>query len=108
MKKEIKERWVAALRSGNFRQAQGYLSKNGGYCCLGVLCELAAEDGVVEKGERDEFSTLYDEEGYVLPPAVIAWAGVEDEYGRDSLGLAEKNDHGTPFNEIADIIEKKL
>lgn len=35
---EFKTKWLVALRSGEYRQAQGYLynPESGGYCCLGV------------------------------------------------------------------------
>jgi len=38
MKKEYAEKWVNALRSGEYGQCKGKLSDgNGSYCCLGVL-----------------------------------------------------------------------
>lgn len=47
MKPEVKEKWIAALRSGEYRQARGVLNDGqGGYCCLGVLCEVAKQEGV--------------------------------------------------------------
>jgi len=34
--------WLASLKSGKYKQGHGYLKDNqDGYCCLGVLCELA-------------------------------------------------------------------
>lgn len=36
----IKELWIKALRSGEFRQTKHDLKTDDGYCCLGVLCEL--------------------------------------------------------------------
>lgn len=47
MKKEIADKWVAALRSGNYKQTTGMLNRNNeSFCCLGVLCEIAIKDGV--------------------------------------------------------------
>lgn len=40
MKKEIKEKWIAALRSGEYKQGRSYLRINKKYCCLGVLCDI--------------------------------------------------------------------
>ena len=40
MKKEIAERWVSALRSGEYKQGKLYLKSENGYCCLGVLCDI--------------------------------------------------------------------
>jgi hypothetical protein len=37
MNQVIKEKWVAALRSGEYKQTKGYLRNKKGYCCLGVL-----------------------------------------------------------------------
>lgn len=54
MDTDVKERWVAALRSGEYTQAKGNLKVKlegdgrYGHCCLGVLCDLAAEDGIIE------------------------------------------------------------
>jgi hypothetical protein len=53
-----KTKWVAALRSGKYRQGTGRLrTKDGGYCCLGVLCEAVgkpiASDGVFPAREND-------------------------------------------------------
>ena len=51
MVKEIKDKWVAALRSGKYKQGSGQLhnTMNDTYCCLGVLC---AELGVFDCHER--------------------------------------------------------
>lgn len=40
MKPEVKEKWLAALRSGEYPQSVGALRSDAGYCCLGVLCDL--------------------------------------------------------------------
>lgn len=45
LKPEIKAKWLAALRSGEYKQTQGTLhyrdrQGNDSYCCLGVLCEI--------------------------------------------------------------------
>lgn len=41
MKKEIADKWVAALRSGKYKQGRQYLRTfEDNYCCLGVLCEI--------------------------------------------------------------------
>lgn len=40
MKAELKQRWLNALRSGNYQQGSGYLNRQERYCCLGVLCDV--------------------------------------------------------------------
>lgn len=46
---EIKEDWVKRLRSGAYPQGKAYLNRNGAFCCLGVLCEIAYEQGIVQR-----------------------------------------------------------
>lgn len=36
----IYEAWVAALRSGQYKQGRYYLELDGKFCCLGVLCHM--------------------------------------------------------------------
>lgn len=128
MNTEIKQKWVDALRSGEYQQATGRLRSNDGFCCLGVLCDLYAQEpfnkGWVFKGEYEENPLpqdywYFDEESELLPPSVRQWAGLnsncpdlrledEDEgYWRDTT-VAELNDDGTTFNQIADLIEAQL
>ncbi len=40
MDAEFKAKWVAALRSGRYRQGKNWLSHGGRHCCLGVLCRV--------------------------------------------------------------------
>lgn len=46
MNPRIKQLWIDALRSGEYPQARGALKTVSGYCCLGVLCDLAAKEGL--------------------------------------------------------------
>lgn len=116
MNKEIKAKWLAALRSGKYRQGHGFLKINGEngaqdrFCCLGVLCELAVEAGVTSR-LSENYETNYgipgDTNTAVLPAHVQEWAGIDraGSYGEESSCLTGDNDGGTPFSEIADIIE---
>lgn len=112
MKKEVKKKWVAALRSGKYKQAKGALRSRNGYCCLGVLCDLYLKEKK-EKWVRVESQNYYkigEDESAVLPREVMKWAGltsVNPEAG--PYHLAHWNDDGhVAFPEIADIISAKL
>jgi hypothetical protein len=143
---DVKAKWLAALRSGEYKQTQGVLAhtffsegENGevtGYCCLGVLCDLAVKDGVIPPPVKDYGGdwkygafdrVLYDEGDYKeydtsetgLPMTVREWAGLdvsdEDPKWTDptpdepsNYTLAGANDSGKTFAEIADIIEEHL
>jgi hypothetical protein len=52
VKKSIKDEWVRRLRSGNYPQGRRELNGRSGYCCLGVLCEVAADQGAAERYSR--------------------------------------------------------
>lgn len=138
MNPEIKERWLSALRSGDYTQDTRYLAtqnSDGGfdYCCLGVLCDLAVREGaidspvVVDYWKRGKDSLMVqafklDEESLatgdilearVLPPKVQEWAGLKSDspgfVSRDEVHcLAELNDNGRSFSDIADLIEEHL
>lgn len=47
MNPEFKAKWLAALRGGEYQQAQGALRRveegKVGYCCLGVACEISGK-----------------------------------------------------------------
>lgn len=54
MNKNVKQRWLAALRSGEYKQTTGCLRRDEadeihaapkGYCCLGVLCDIVDPKG---------------------------------------------------------------
>lgn len=129
MKAEIKTRWLEALRSGRFPQTKGVLERTSrgiadelgnadevGFCCLGVLCSLAVEDGVIQRKEGVGGVALYgDGEGHSeaeLPDAVVRWAGLDStdpevvDPARDrTYSLAAINDTGGSFEHIAGLIE---
>lgn len=88
MKTEIRTQWATALRSGEYLQGTGYLHEQDTYCCLGVLCALAAKAGIVHTetdcDERVAYISNEDPMGKgqssntILPKAVADWAGLPD------------------------------
>ena len=108
MKKEIAKIWVEALRSGKYEQTRGQLKMDESYCCLGVLCEIS-KLGRFSNNERYLIQSRSAQEikNDVLPVSVMKWAGIKDSSGLLNMyeSLAEYNDSGKTFLEIADIIE---
>jgi hypothetical protein len=100
MKRQLRDEWVTALRSGRYKQGKNQLKKGDSFCCLGVLCDLSGVDldgkylggngGVDDYGLTDELNVLRE-----IP-----------ESQRDRLAGA--NDAGNSFAEIADWIEKNI
>lgn len=107
MNPEVKTKWVAALRSGDYRQGRGTLRSSADeYCCLGVLCDLAVKDGILDQPDRGPYRgspwSYGGNSGY--PPV-----GVDYWVGALRMGtLVDMNDTGVPFSEIADYIEANL
>lgn len=67
MKKALAERWAKALESGRYKKTTGRLGDSEGFCCLGVLCELAKKSGVIEH---------YAKTNGGLPTPVAEWSGL--------------------------------
>lgn len=102
-------KWVAALRSGEYKQVTGNLRKGDGFCCLGVACDVFLKNGgelsIIYSGQIAE----YDGRVGALPIRVRDWLGMRDRFGSiDELGtdLASLNDQGKPFDSIADVIDE--
>jgi hypothetical protein len=102
--------WVGALRSGNYKQAKGKLrNKLGGFCCLGVACEIS---GLGRWDEDGRYITTGGSDSQELPAPVRNWLGLSDKVGgwddtKEHSCLAQKNDRGSTFKTIANIIESE-
>lgn len=119
MNPEIKALWLKALRSGDFAQVQGHLGDTKGFCCLGVLCEIAVAKGKITKELRslndNEDRIVYDVHSLTtLSDKVQDWAELSArdpciQYEGDCHTLSSLNDEvGLNFVQIADVIEKEL
>lgn len=91
-----KRRWIAALRSGKYKQGQGRLKTGTGeYCCLGVACAIretrpGASGGMVHNGTvRRDFAPAR------IQSKLMRW--------NDAVGRAHKS-----FKQIAVWVERYL
>ena len=114
MNREIAERWIAALRSGQYRQAVNYLTHLSGprdehgriicsHCALGVLVDLYQQ----ETGELNPWPNIdgdavsYQDEvtgkysALCLPSQVMRWAGMQDRRGKFKDALLVSVDEGS-------------
>ena len=123
MNQDVKQKWITALRSGEYKQTGGRLRKGDSYCCLGVLTDLYDKDKDIKCHAWHEEDGHY---GYksgdeiveaTLPESVMKWADLDelnpivrdDRMGEPLTSLAYLNDNeGLDFNQLADIIEKQL
>lgn len=120
MDPRIKGEWLRALRSDEYRQGTGTLRYGNEFCCLGVLCDVYAKETKVDwEGDyagRDDYTFMGC--GSALPEEVMEWAGLDHEFGWEGLrmdmplqnryNLADLNDGGKTFKEIAEVIEREL
>lgn len=138
MRADIREEWLKRLRSGDYQQGRGSLRYDGKHCCLGVLCDIAVDQGF-GRWEAEGGTSFYLLEGESmeegdgkesLPPTeLLRWAGVvpTDHPGNQrslsaivSMGgahvsakLHQLNDGDCGFNaltfaQIADLIEEQI
>ena len=133
IEREFKEKWLAALRSHEFRQIKARLGDGlNGRCCLGVAADVAGvrnylPDDYIEDGERAarRVHRMYKDFDYIAkdnPTGRLPLSDqVKDDFptddmlvrmggldNRDAIGLAQMNDEGSSFLEIADYIAEKL
>ena len=100
--------WVDALRSGNYQQTKHELQSSYGYCCLGVACAVAEQQGVsVNYHDKELFGTSLRQQ-----PDVQDWLGLKSTCGEflsedgSEHSLTFMNDGmNKTFAEIADVIE---
>jgi len=125
MNQDVKQKWVTALRSGEYKQTGGRLRKGDCYCCLGVLTDLYDKDKDKDikchAWHEEHGLYFYESDGVTveatLPESVMKWADLdepnpvvrEDRMGLQLTSLAYLNDNeGLDFNQLADIIEAQL
>ena len=95
------ESWVEALRSGEYDQTCEQLRTEGGFCCLGVACDISR----LSEWKKIKGFFEYDHSINVPPYTVQKWAGLTDP---DIHHLIHMNDTGKTFYDIADYIEKEI
>lgn len=103
MNPELKAKWIAALRSGNYKQGRGRLKHAGRYCCLGVLgdvmgCQFTRH--IVFKDGIDVGDVGAYHSGFLSKHVGL--------HLNQQSNLVCMNDGGKSFDEIADWIEANL
>ena len=107
--KEFKEKWLAALRSGEYKQGSGLLlDSSNNYCCLGVACIVAGyhTDQIVGK--------CYAERTFEELPEILRGASYDSNIVKTLANMNDgESERSTPlpkksFSEIADYIEANL
>ena len=102
-------KWIEALESGNFQQGRAALNKQGAFCCLGIACEIFKDELGLSYRETDSLG-FYDDCSGFPPERVAEHLGLYNRYGgncaKNQPSLAERNDQGATFKEIAEILKE--
>lgn len=114
MDRKVKETWIKALKSGEFKQGKGYLESDGKYCALGILSLLSLVEGQCTYNQVDGLGR-FDNKRYTLSYNTLTWAGMDLEdfkadvlFEGESTSIADLNDRGLSFQKLAQIIERKF
>jgi hypothetical protein len=103
MDAELKAKWVEALRSGKYKQTKNRLQRDGKFCCLGVLCEVAGLSSKIEEDGKVYYTTAAGSQlGFSLPAGEFGFSMAIQN------ALTDMNDHGKRFKTIANWIEKYI
>ena len=119
------KKWIAALRSGKYRQTRGRLNDADGFCCLGVACDVFDPTGWKQSFPHSAKIGVMHIHGSLntMPSEVVDFYGFYDCLGGvyDKLNCFGKlkigngviyscvdmnDDRGMMFDEIADVIER--
>lgn len=107
MPKALAEKWLEDLRSGEYQQCRAKMTDGSGYCCLGVLQMGISGEIIMERADEVpskewlhskniEFFDEFDEkENYPYS-------------SNKEASFLDLNDLGTPFPEIADLLEIEI
>lgn len=111
MNKRVKQKWLKALRSGEYRQGTKQLESRGAFCCLGVLEDL------YRTAEQVRWTRHASSKGFHSKDCA-KWSGLETARDIDYAALSPRkstvkklvnmNDDGKTFPEIANWIEENL
>ena len=91
---ELKDKWLEALRSGEYSQTTETLKDENGFCCLGVLCDVIDPDGWKNISSEDQEDHKFDDSWlHIHGPAV---------YGSAFHNMKVKTPEG--FNDLLPIV----
>ena len=107
---QAQELWAQGLEATEHVQGKGRMQDGNRYCCLGIGCLIAEQNGVFVERWDDTGNIM----GYDLrsQPAVREWLGLNSNIGSNAysngITLVGLNDYkGKTFPAIAAIIRSK-
>lgn len=125
MNPEVKAKWLAKLRSKEVKQGRERLKGimpdgTAEFCCLGVLCDIYAQEKGVDWTPLDDAHHGQDINCEILdavgtpPSEIVNWAGLPERNPvlNTNLGAARmtsiNDEMEMTFDQLADLIEAQL
>lgn len=105
------KKWVVALRSGDYPQTTGLLSRvdafgsDIGFCCLGVACKIA---NISLSGDMQATHRAYMLVGEWLGLATERMSNNERSPYREAVFIDLNDQKRKTFSEIADVVEAEI
>lgn len=103
MNRELLNKWILALESGEYQQGQFCLDRGDGrYCCLGVLCCVAEKEGIpVIRREKEIVGCNLNMDQPAVKKEISLTNSMES-------ALMQTNDNGGTFLEIAQYLRREF
>ena len=101
---QFKKDWVAALRSGTYKQGKNHLQDGDAYCCLGVAAVIAGYN--FDPDTDNDLTLLYDAPPEVCEPLNQTMLG--DDCSVEGHLICMNDNMGSSFEQIATWIEENL
>ena len=95
MDAKLKDLWLKALRSRKYRQAENALKDGDGYCCLGLLCHVAAGAGLVPSNAKVEEAD-----------ATLVYHWTADDFPEAENGELPDGAFGLPYSIILEAMSR--
>jgi hypothetical protein len=113
MKQDIKDKWVAALRSGDYKQDTTFLKLGDCFCVMGVLCDVVKEDLGLDWEFNGSYSYI-DRAESIIPKSIAEYVEFDGvvvllQYNDVAHDITRLNDTvKLSFDELANLIEDQL
>ncbi len=102
MNREAIQKWIDALRSGDYKQCRGRLRRKDSFCATGVLCDVHSK----EFNQPDNWHGYNYLGNCVCTPNVVSRWINQRAILINVTGMNDNDD--MTFNKIADEIEKRF
>lgn len=110
MNKQLRDEWVKALRSGEYKQGIGHLQIGHRFCCLGVLCVVSEKIGFskVRRFDNSDPDLAGQVQGMYLRNQEKLCDEVSEEVETKLANMNDSDDDPKSFHQLATWIEQNV